>query len=94
MNIVVFIVPRLSRKRGKLKLICPSVCHKILNLAHIFWNINDTLALIFGMHDPSMWQVISIGTMRWPWPFTYFKVKYVALRGTTIFVAPAKQSAT
>ena len=27
-----------------------SVCHKNLNLAHIFWNINDR-ALIFGMHD-------------------------------------------
>ena len=52
-------VPRLSRKRGILKLIrpsvCPSVCqslcHKNFNLAHIFWSINDR-ALIFGMHDP------------------------------------------
>ena len=34
------IVPRLSRKRGTLKLIrpsvCPSVCLKNFNLAHIF----------------------------------------------------------
>ena len=51
-------VPRLSQKRGTLKLIrlsvCPSVplsvCHKNFNLAHIFWSFNDT-ALIFGMND-------------------------------------------
>ena len=42
-------------KAGTLKLIrpsvCPSVCHKNFNLAHIFWSINDR-ALIFGRHDP------------------------------------------
>ena len=51
--------PRLSWKRGTLKLIrpyvspsvCQSLCHKNFNLAHIFWSINDR-ALIFGMHDP------------------------------------------
>ena len=47
--------PRLSRKLGTLKLIRPSirlsVCHKNLNLSHIFWSINDR-ALIFGLHDP------------------------------------------
>ena len=50
----IIFVPSLSWKRGALKLIrpsvCPSVCHKNFNLAHILWSINDR-ALIFGMHD-------------------------------------------
>ena len=48
------IVPRLSRTRGTLTLIRPSVrpsvWHKNFNLANIFWSIDDR-ALIFGMHD-------------------------------------------
>ena len=48
-------VPGLSRKRGTLKLIrssvCPSIGYKNVNLAHVFWHINDR-ALIFGIHDP------------------------------------------
>ena len=31
--------------------VCPSVHLKNLNLAHVFWSINDG-AMIFGMHDP------------------------------------------
>ena len=77
-----FIVPRLSRKRGTLKLIRLSLCHENFNLTNIFWSINNR-ALILGMHD-WLWHALSIGTMRWPWPWTYFKVKFVAGRGTTI----------
>ena len=54
-NNFVFYCPRLSRKRGTLKLVCPSVRlsvrHKNFTLAHIFWSINAR-ALIFGMYDP------------------------------------------
>ena len=82
----IIFVPRLSRKWGTLKLVrpsvCPSVCHKNYNLAHIFWSINDT-ALIFGMHGHCD-KPFSIGTMLWPWPLSYVKVKFVAGRGTTI----------
>ena len=50
------IVPHLSRKRETLKLVRLSVHQSVcpsqkVNLAHIFWSINDR-ALIFGMHDP------------------------------------------
>ena len=39
-------------------------------------------------HMCSLWQDLSYGTMSWSWqwPLTYFKVKFVAERGTTIRV--------
>ena len=56
------------------------VCHRNFNLAHICWSINDR-ALIFGMHDPCDKPF----QLPWPWPLTYFKVKFVATWVTTIF---------
>ena len=72
--------PALKRKRGTIKLIRPSVCHKNFNLAHIFLSINGR-ALIFGMHDPCNKPLQSA-----PWRDLdlYLKVKFVATRGTTI----------
>ena len=50
-----FLSPAFCKSRGHLNSfvhlsVCLSVCRKNLNLAHIFWSINDR-ALIFGMHD-------------------------------------------
>ena len=91
-NVFFIFVPHFRESVGTLNLIGPSVClsvplsvrpsHKNFNLAHIFWSINDR-ALIFSM-PWSLWLALSIDTMPWPWPLTYFKVKVVAVRGTTI----------
>ena len=77
-------VPHFHESVGTLNLIhpsvclshCPSVCHKNFNLGHNF----DTWHVCF------LWLDLSSGTMSWPWrwPLTYFKVKFVAVRGTTI----------
>ena len=33
--------------------VCPSLCRKNFNIAHIFWSIKDTcITLMFGMNDP------------------------------------------
>ena len=85
--------PPLSRKRGDIKShssvrpsvplsVCLSVT-KTLTLAITFALLQIEpwyLACVF------LWQDFSDGTMSWPWrwPLTYFKVKFVAERGTTI----------
>ena len=51
--------------------IYPSVHHKNLNLAHIFWSMNDR-AMIFGMHKPCDKPHVVTLT---------FKVKVVSGRG-------------
>ena len=72
-------------KAGTLKLFHPSVC---LPQKTLTWLISSEVLMIehWYWHAWSLWQVLSIGTMWWPWPwlFTYFKVKFVAGLGITI----------
>ena len=60
--------------------VCKSVT-KTITLA-----LNFALESIDTWHVCSLWQDLSDGTMLWlwPWPLTYFKVKFVAEQGTTI----------
>ena len=77
-------VARFRESAGTLNLIRPSVClSQNFNLGHNFFTISGR-ALILGMC--SLWQDLSDGTISWPWrwPLIYFKVKFVAERGTTI----------
>ena len=69
--------PPLLRKRGDIKShssVCPSVCHKNLNLSHNFWTIRGR-AFIFHVYIPYDEAFPFIPTFftvwPWPWPLTY-----------------------
>ena len=76
-----------SAKLGILKLNCSwsPICRK----KPLNWLISSDSEVLIKehWHLACMNLVTStiIGTMLWPWPFIYFKVKFVAALGTTIF---------
>ena len=85
--------PPLSRKRGDIKShssVCPSVCLSVCPSVTKTLTLAITFALLqielWYLYVCSLWQDLSGGTMSWPWrwPLTFFKVKFVAERGTTI----------
>ena len=79
------IVPRLRESEGtlnSLSSVCLYVRHKNFDLGHNFCTITDRALILVC----SLLQDLSGATMSWPWrlALTYFKVKFVAERGTTI----------